>query len=488
MQKILVFLITIPVIFLFANPSYAIEEDIHSWQDETIYYILVDRFTNGTTENDYEVDIQDPNAYHGGDIQGIISKLDHIKQLGFTTINLSPVMSNAEEGYHGFLIDDYQSIEEHFGTMEDLQQLVEVAHEKELKVILDFVVSHTAPNHDLLTSNPDLIADTAVTEDGTILPSPDLDNAMAREYFLEAAAFWIDQANIDGYRLYTNENTSREFINDLVETTQSMKTDFLVMGESIDFIDKENTALTASVNHQLNEKLSSVFSSYGNSIEPLLQEWPEVGSIINGFYLDSHQTVRFTREAVKNAQNPITRWKLGLTYLYTVPGIPIVYQGSEVPMDNGEDRPDHRMAQTNGGDDEFRNYIEQLAAIQKQFPALSYGDLEVIDSNGAMTMYKREYQDETIFVAINNDVETKTITIKDVPDGMQLTGLLQDNIVRELKNDEYKIALDRETADIFMVEEDTGMNWLFISFVVLVLGGFVTAVIFLSIKGKRLEQ
>ncbi|WP_226037686.1 alpha-amylase family glycosyl hydrolase [Aquibacillus saliphilus] len=487
MQKFLVFLVSISSVFLIADTSYAALEDDSSLQNELIYYVLVDRFTNGTAENDGDIDIEDPSAYHGGDIQGVISNLNHIKELGFTTINLSPVMSNGAEGYHGFLIDDHRLVEEHFGSMEELAQLVEEAHKLDLKVVLDFVVSHVGPNHESLTNNSDWLANTT-TFDGNEYPSPDLSNEMVKQYFFDSAAFWINETGIDGYRLYMNENTPSTFINEFTDAVQSIDSDFFVIGEVINSnqgFKSDELTIDALVNDQIHSRLSDIFSSYGNSIEPLLKEWPNNTNLTNGLYLDSHETIRFTREVVKQKQNPITRWKLGLTFLYTTPGVPIVYQGSEVPMDNGEDSPDHRMTQINGGDDELQQHIEQLAAIRKQFPSLVYGKLDLVESIGAMTMYKREYQGKVVYVAINNDTKTKSITIKDVPEGMQLTGLLQDNIVREKNNGEYKITLDRETADIYIVEEDTGLNWLFITFVVLVLGGFVGGVTYLSIKNKR---
>ncbi|MCX8046854.1 MAG: alpha-amylase family glycosyl hydrolase, partial [Anoxybacillus gonensis] len=117
------------------------------WQDERIYFIMVDRFNNGNPKNDYEVDVHDPKAYHGGDLQGIIDKLDYIKEMGFTAIWLTPIFANEKGGYHGYWIEDFYKVEEHFGTLDDFKRLVKEAHKRDMKVILDFVVNHTGYNH-----------------------------------------------------------------------------------------------------------------------------------------------------------------------------------------------------------------------------------------------------------------------------------------------------------------------------------------------------
>src|SRR5690625_3949048 len=108
MKKVMMILM-IPFL-LITTPVFAQENG--SLKEEIIYDILVDRFNNGDPTLSEQVDIHDPYAYHGGDLQGITTKLDRIKQLGFTTITLSPIMENAPSGYHGYWIEDFYSIEE----------------------------------------------------------------------------------------------------------------------------------------------------------------------------------------------------------------------------------------------------------------------------------------------------------------------------------------------------------------------------------------
>jgi alpha-amylase len=120
---------------------------VQDWRDEVIYQILVDRFANGDTSNDYRVVPYDPAKYHGGDWKGIEDRLDYIKALGVTTLWISPVVKNVEsdagiDGYHGYWAQDLTKTNPHFGDLGALRSMVNAAHDKGLKVILDIVTNH----------------------------------------------------------------------------------------------------------------------------------------------------------------------------------------------------------------------------------------------------------------------------------------------------------------------------------------------------------
>src|SRR5699024_3287565 len=116
--------------------------------------ILVDRFNNGNQAPSDQVDVDDPYTYNGGDINGITKMLDELDDHGFTTISLSPIMENAPKGYHGYWIEDFFDVESEFGTMEDLQNLVEEAHDRKMKVMLEFVPNYVAQSSPIV-DDPD---------------------------------------------------------------------------------------------------------------------------------------------------------------------------------------------------------------------------------------------------------------------------------------------------------------------------------------------
>ena len=120
---------------------------VKDWRDEVIYQILVDRFANGDPSNDYNLAPHDPAKYHGGDWKGIENKLDYIQALGVTTLWISPVVKNVEsdagiDGYHGYWAQDFTAVNPHFGDLAALRSMVDAAHKRDIKVILDIVTNH----------------------------------------------------------------------------------------------------------------------------------------------------------------------------------------------------------------------------------------------------------------------------------------------------------------------------------------------------------
>jgi glycosidase len=140
-------------------------EDFHARkpEDEVIYFLLPDRFNNGDSSNDRGglsgarlvtgFDPTDKGFYHGGDLQGVVQRLDYLQRLGVTAVWLGPIFKNKpvqgapgheSAGYHGYWITDFTQVDPHFGSNADLTALVEAAHARGMKVYLDIVVNHTA--------------------------------------------------------------------------------------------------------------------------------------------------------------------------------------------------------------------------------------------------------------------------------------------------------------------------------------------------------
>lgn len=471
------------------------------WQDESVYSILIDRFKNGNPENDYQINIENPKGFHGGDLQGVIEELDYIKSMGYTAIALSPIMENQEKGYHGRWITDFMEVEEHFGTMADMQKLVEEAHKRDMKVLLDFVVGYTGTEHPWV-QDPDK-TDWFLEESGIDsgqeelegLPVLDQTNPEVKQHLLEAAGYWIKKTGVDGYLLGNVENASKEFWSDFSAHVKRIDSKFFLMGkvnstqpESI--AKYKETGIDSFVDYPFLDLASDVFSEAGNSLKPLYELWQTNQEVYGspkllGTLLDDKDSKRFTSVATENGQYPITRWKLALTYLFTAPGTPMVYQGTEVPMSGREVPENRQMTRINGGNEELQKYIEQMTALREELPALTLGSFELLESDGAFQLFKRTYQGESLYIAVNNDVETKTFSLNDqLSDDVQLRGLIQDSVVRKT-NGSFTVTLDRETADVFIVEDNQGMNWLFIAFIVGVMGSFVGGVFYLSRKNKQ---
>jgi glycosidase len=483
MKKGFIALLLIPFLLFYMLPLSvgAVEKEERKWQDETIYFLMVDRFKNGDSTNDFGINPKDPLNYNGGDFQGIIDQLDYLKDMGFTAIWMTPIFDNAERGYHGYWIEDFYQTDKHFGSIETFKKLVKEAHKRDIKIILDFVANHVAPSHAWVTdpakkewfherkgiSNWE---NQQELENGWIYDLPDLaqENPEVEQYLLDAAAWWIKETDIDGYRLDTVKHVPVAFWEKFSKRVKEEKEDFYLLGEvwanDPNYIAQYDKAgIDGFVDYPLYEHLRTAFAKPDQTLDWLFKNWKRNTAIyedpyLMGTFIDNHDTIRFTQEIVQNKQNPGTRWKLALTYLYTTPGIPIVYYGSEIALNGGKD-PDNRRLMNFRADEELINYIKKIGELRNQLPSLTRGSMEVLYEKKGMGVYKRVYENETAVIAINNTSVTQYITLtdKELDTDKELRGLLANDLVRN-KDNKYELVMDREEAEIYVLAEKTGLN------------------------------
>lgn len=494
MKRTAIMLLT--ALFVFTNAGYteAAGSEDRQLNGEVIYNILVDRFNNGDFKSDDQVDLDDPKAFHGGDIQGIIRKMDELEVLGVTTISLSPIMENAPDGYHGNWIEDFTRIDEQFGSMEDLERLIDDAHERGIKVVLEFVTNYVAKSHPIVddAEKQDWIEEETETDPDWLdnVVKLNQDNQKVAAFLQDAAHYWMDETDIDGFKLQAVDQSSLDFLSDFTKDIKERDPDFYLLGDILVTDENreqilEDTEIQAIDNAALYQSMTDVFSQVDNPVADLLETEMDGGGDTDLLYVDNQYTKRFSQQFAEQGRNDLTTWKLALTYMYTMPGAPGIFQGSEIPMYGENAEETQMLVQFNSGDNDLKEFHERIASLRTEFPVLSYGDLEVIGSSKAMSVYKRTYKGESMYVAINNGSESESVTVKGIDSGKQLRGFLGDNIVRESDNGEYKIGLARETAEVFAVEDDSGLNWGFITFILGVFALFIAMIIFLSRKQKK---
>ncbi|ASS90496.1 alpha-amylase family glycosyl hydrolase [Aeribacillus pallidus] len=453
MKKGLIFILCVSLLFCFSATASAV-----NLQDESIYHVAVDRFYNGTTANDGE---RKGGLEHflGGDLQGVIKKLDYIKGMGFTIVSLSPIFQNEANGFHGKWVKDFKKVDEHFGTMQDLKQLTKEAHKRDLKVMIDFVFE-TGPNHPWLSdpAKKEWFVEGSTTFD---VSRPDV-----QAFIIDVAKWWIKQSDIDGYRLIDANRTEPQFLKKMAEEIKSVKKDFVLVADigGGDPNTYQNSGIDAVMNTYFAKNAQKSFS---NVDEPL--------SGLDGFtqsnlpvvsFLDDEDIVRFTRKAVENEAFPVTRLKLALTYLYTLPVVPFVYYGTEIALDGGNGAVNYRMMDFRTST-EIVEYITNLADIRKILPSLRTGQYHLLYEKDGMLVYQLKSGDETSIIAINNTSQTKSVTIgfRYLPDNHELRGYLKGGSIKSSK-DGYTITLERETAEIFKLDEQKGASIPFISILV----------------------
>ena len=185
---------------------------------KALYFVLVDRFANGDKSNDADSNLADPNAFHGGDLQGVIDRLDWIQSQGFDAVWLSPVFAMRTKpffkhgAFHGYWTEDLTRVEPRFGDEPLLRKLSDELHARGMKLILDLVLNHVAMDGQLTREHPEWFHhkgpivdwnDQAQLETHDVHGLPDL--AQEREdvyrYLLQSSLHWIDTVKPDGFRL-----------------------------------------------------------------------------------------------------------------------------------------------------------------------------------------------------------------------------------------------------------------------------------------------
>lgn len=496
MKRISILFLAI-LLLMSTYPAVSFAED-NPIQEEIIYNILVDRYNNGNQAFSEQVRIDDPYAYHGGDLEGITLKLDDLKDLGFTAISLSPIMENATDGYHGYWVEDFYSIEEQLGSMEDLQTLVKEAHKRDMKVILELVTNYVAESHPIVSDSE---KQDWVDQDAQIKTANEpwlenvsvlnQDNPEVSEMLIDVAKYWLNESNVDGFVLHAADQSSVEFIQSLTTELKADKPDLYVIA---DILSEEKPSELQNMptidiveNQALSHAIVDVFAKADTPVRNIYEKWEELGGEGGLIYVDNKSMDRFTQIAAENKRDDVNTWNLALVYLLTTPGVPSLFQGSDIPMYGSGIEQAQQLVNFNSGDQDLEEVFSKVLALRGKFPVLQYGDFELVGSDQGMSLFKRTYEDETMYIAINNDSESRRVNITDLEPDLQLRGLLGDDLVRETSNGEYKVALARESADVYIIEENSGLNWIFITPIVVVLLLFIGAIVYLSRKQKKRE-
>ena len=494
MKKIAILLFT----FLLSSslPAHAeIKKEKRLWQDESIYSLMVDRFNDGDIKNDFDVNAKDTLAYNGGDFKGIIDKLDYIQEMGFTAIRLSPIFDNTHNGYHGYWVKDFYKTDEHFGSIQTFKKLVKEAHKRKMKVIIDFVANNTAIDHPWVSDpakknwyHPKQKIDGG--DKGWVDGLPDLnqDNPEVKKYLIDAAKWWINKTDIDGYSLPEVNQVPLSFWSDFSKAVKEEKKDFFLMGvpienEKINAADYQNSGIDSVLDYAKSKQLRQAFATTNQSFSDLTAASKIDEKLVKmGNFFDNEYTTRFTSDIVAKRQFPGSRWKTALTYLYTTPGIPIYYYGTEIALIGGE-TPDNRRQMNFRTEKDLIDYTTKIAELRNKLPSLTRGTMEVLYDKGGMVVYKRVYKGETSVIAINNSTKSQKVVLTDkqLAADKELRGLLAGDLVRNHKKD-YFLILDRDNSEIYVLADKSGIN---IPFIAALAGVFILASIFLFLIIKR---
>lgn len=432
-----------------------------AWQNEVIYLIMTDRFYNGDRTNDFKVRPNDPHGFHGGDLEGVIQKLDYIKDLGATAIWLTPIVDNQDNafldkywGYHGYWIQDFEKVEEHLGTEATYKRLVDEAHKRGLKVIMDVVANHVGYDAPVLKdeSFKDWFHHNGSIEnwedpyenenfDLAGLPDFNTENKEVLEFHEEVWGDWIKRTGLDGFRIDTVRHVSRPFwvrFNETMHKTGGKQ--FLLLGEVSYHTPGElapymtEAKFDSLFDFPLSFTLVDVFAK-GQSMRLLDQRLKEDGTYPDASmlatFLDNHDYPRFLTVAGGDER----KLKLALTALMTLRGIPTVYYGTEVAM-KGEKDPDNRRDMAWGTNPAMQAFTKKLIAMRKAIAPLRTGETQPLFVDDHVFAFARKAGNDMAMVFLNNSDQPRSVTVA-LPAG---TTIRERAVLRDqLSGDRFRV-------------------------------------------------
>ncbi len=401
--------------------------------DAIIYQIFPDSFFNGEPYNDPPETLNwgaspERNRFYGGDLRGIIHKLDYLQKLGVNCIYLTPIFDAPSN--HKYDTRNYFKVDEALGGDEALIELVEQVHVRGMRILLDGVFNHCGVEHPFFVDATNRgkesrywkwfhIDSIPVVESPEPnyrcfagygkMPEFDLSNPQVREYLLGVVRYWFEKADIDGWRLDTVEYLHPDFVRAVRETSKEMKPEAYVLGELLHLGTSwfKGGYLDGAMNYRLRKYLLSFFvfnnidaKTFGEKLYVLRRSYPDWANYAMYNMIDSHDRPRIT--TLCNGRKEIVR--LILLFLFAYPGVPAIYYGDEIGIEGGND-PDCRRSMIwdeRLWDRELLEFCKRLIELRKTSPALRKGAfIPGVAENGVFT-FEREYGNERVVVCLNN--------------------------------------------------------------------------------------
>lgn len=408
-----------------------------AWYDEAIFYHIYPLGLTGAPKE---------NAYGEPEhrLNTLLPWIDHIKSIGCNAIYIGPLFESVG---HGYETTDYKKLDCRLGDNQDLKNFVAECHKKDIKVIFDGVFNHTGRDFFAFKDIKEKREGSQYRDwycnvnfggnneynDGfcyenwggyNLLVKLNQRNPAVKDYICDVVRFWVSEFDVDGIRLDAADVLDFDFMKALRHVANQVKPDFWLMGEVIhgDYSRWVNEGTLHSVtNYQLHKALYSGNNDHNFfEIAHTVKRLYEMGSSNpNGFklynFVDNHDVERiYTKLNNKAHFTPVH------ILMYTLPGIPSLYYGSEFGIEGKKEkfsdaslRPalnleDYKNALT---DNSFPALIAALGRTRQQSKALSYGDYRELKLMNRQYAFSRNFEGESVVVTVNNDDSDFTMTV-----------------------------------------------------------------------------
>ncbi len=452
-------------------------------QADFVYLAMPDRFANGDTQNDTYDDMQQRGTdrkkmffRHGGDLQGVISHLDYLKDLGVTTLWLNPVLENNQpyESYHGYAITDHYNVDKRFGTNALYTDLVTTSHKKGMKVMKDMIFNHVGSEHYFIKDLPatDWIhnhsefkrsnyrdqvhydpygaeGDKTVMLEGWFdkhMPDLNQKNPKLARYLIQNSIWWIEYSGIDAYRVDTYPYNDLEFMRNWSKAILEEYPNFYICVESwvtgvsnqayftnnptmqTIFGNRGIYPIDFQTNYAINDALTKpqgwqdgVMKMYATLASDYLQNNPQKNLI----FLDNHDMSR----ALSTFNNDDDKLKSGIAWLLTSRGIPQMYYGTEILM-KGISNPDGYVRfdfpggwkddksnkfssrGRNREENDMYNFVKKLANYRKNTTVLQTGKLMQFIPQDGVYTYFRYDDNACVMVVMNTSDKVQKLDVQ----------------------------------------------------------------------------
>lgn len=386
---------------------------------DSIYLVMVDRFHSGSSRNDGAVDLEDPSAFHGGDLAGLLKKLDTIEALGVDTLWLTPLGSMREQriaehgAFHGYWPDNNRKVSPRFGTAADLQALREALEARGMKLILDVVLNHVGPETTLTQTQPDWFntngditdwSDPVQLRNNDVHGLPDLDhgNPAVVRHLIKDGQFWLRAARPDGFRIDAVRHMEPAFLKDWIgKMSASAATPLVFAGEIYDgnavavAAEVATTGLTHSFDFPLYYALTESICGDGDlrKIAAVLTQdrrYPEGHQWIT--FLDNHDTARVQTVCGEHTQ-------AAFTFMTSMRGIPSITWGTEAGF-TGKTEAEARASMRFDALP-HQDWLARLLDDRRAYSALISGKTEVLKAKEDQLVIARVSSHDAVIIAVD---------------------------------------------------------------------------------------
>ena len=404
-------------------------EPVDWMKDAVFYQIFVERFRRGDFSKDDSYINQNwegfpsPHSFAGGDLRGIIEKLDHIKSLGVNALYLTPIFKSPTN--HKYDIMDYFEIDPQFGDKKDFKNLVEKVHSLGIRIVLDAVFNHMSHKNPIFMDVREKGCNSEFFDwffiDGDVvdiekinyetfayvynMPKLNTSNKKVQDYLIKIGIYWIEEFDIDGWRLDVSDEVSHDFWKRFRKEIKASKKDAVIIGENWhnaesflrgdEFDSVMNYAFTNTALDYFKGEISAKKASQNLNMV-IMRNRDLVNRMMMNF-LDTHDTPRFITEIGGDRDKFLAALAMSTVYM----GANSIYYGTELALEGGKD-PDCRRAFPWDKLDEKKELVDKIREILaiKNHPAIKNGKIKIYSRENILII-ERFDGENSLGLAIN---------------------------------------------------------------------------------------